>query len=161
MSKGLGGHFVVGATWNAGSVAELELLYHEIGCITDLLNQVTTNYTMDHTKCHLHHALNPSRRFIFNENVGKLPSFVCKKQNPYSLDEKPVPLHHLLSKQAVDRQVAERRLACLKNGEHVYQKYRQEVLVEKKKPEQHNIKKKVSSVQRAITAYTCNHQEGE
>ena len=77
---------------------------------------------MDHTECHLHHALNTSRRFIFNENVGKLLSFVCKRQNPYNLDEKPVPLHHLLSKQAVDRQVAERRLACLKKIGSLYTK---------------------------------------
>ena len=57
VSKGPGGHFVVGATRNAGSVAEFELLFHEIGCITNLLNHVTTNNSLKHTECHLHHTL--------------------------------------------------------------------------------------------------------
>ena len=43
VSKGHGGHYVVGATRNAGAVAEFELLFHEIGSITNLLNSLTTN----------------------------------------------------------------------------------------------------------------------
>ncbi|KAL8619946.1 hypothetical protein ACOMHN_015228 [Nucella lapillus] len=134
VSKGPGGHYVVGATRNAASVAEFELLFHEIGCITNLLNQLTTNHPMNHTDCHLCHALSPTRRDKFNQNVEKLLDFVMERQNPYSLVvQEPVPLHHLLTKLAVDRQVAERLLKCLENGERVYQSYRQEVLVEKTK----------------------------
>ncbi|KAL8622995.1 hypothetical protein ACOMHN_027116 [Nucella lapillus] len=134
VSKGPGGHYVVGATRNAASVAEFELLFHEIGCITNLLNQLTTNHPMNHTDCHLRHALSPTRRDKFNQNVEKLLDFVMERQNPYSLVvQEPVPLHHLLTKLAVDRQVAERLLKCLENGERVYQSYRQEVLVEKTK----------------------------
>ena len=49
VSKGHGGHYVVGATCNAGAVAEYELLFHEIGSITNLLNSLTTNQSMKHT----------------------------------------------------------------------------------------------------------------
>jgi len=41
--------YVVGATRNAGAVAEFELLFHEIGSITNLLNSLTTNQSMKHT----------------------------------------------------------------------------------------------------------------
>ena len=83
VSKGPGGHFVVGATRNAGTVAEFELLYHEIGSITDLLDQLTTNNLMIHTECHLQHAMSTSRRTVFNENVQKLLDFVQARENPY------------------------------------------------------------------------------
>jgi len=50
VSKGPGGHYVVGATRNASAVAEFELLFHEIRSITNLLNLLTTNHTMNHTE---------------------------------------------------------------------------------------------------------------
>ena len=65
--------------------------------------------------------------------MEKLLSFVTERQNPYSVTEvSPVPLHHLLTKEAVDRQVTKRLLKCFENGEAVYKSYRQDVLVEKK-----------------------------
>ena len=49
VSKGPGGHYVVGSTRNASAIAELELLFHGIGSITSLLNWLTSNKPMKHT----------------------------------------------------------------------------------------------------------------
>lgn len=134
VSKGPGGHYVVGATRNASAVAEFELLFHEIGSITNVLNFLTTNNTMKHTECHLQHALSKTRRVTFNQNVAKLLDFVLERQNPYSVTvNASVPLHNILTKLAVDRMVAERLLKCQENGERVYRSYRQERLIEKTK----------------------------
>ena len=134
VSKGPGGHYVVGATRNVSAVAEFELLFHEIGSITNLLNCLTTNQSMDHTECHLQHALSATRRLTFNKNVAKLLDFVLERQNPYSVTVNvPVPLHNVLTRQAVDREVAVRLLKCLDNGRRVYRSYRQERFVEKTK----------------------------
>jgi len=62
----------VGAARNASAVAEFELLFNEIGSITNLLNLLTTNHTMNHTECHLQHALSTTRCLTFNQNVAKL-----------------------------------------------------------------------------------------
>lgn len=70
VSKGPGGHYFVGATRNASSVAKFELLYHEIGSIVNLLNLLTSSHSLKHTECHLQHALSSSRRLTFNQNVG-------------------------------------------------------------------------------------------
>ncbi len=130
--EGPGGHYVVGATRNVGAVAEFELLFHEIGSITNLLNLLTTNHPMDHTECHLQHALSTTRRLTFNQNVAKLLDFVLERHNPYSLMVNvPVPLHSLLTKLAVDREVAARLLKCLENGERVYRSYRRDRFVDK------------------------------
>ena len=60
VSKGPGGHYVVGATRNVAAVAEFELLFHEIGSITSLLNCVTSSHPMKHTMppatCIEHHS---------------------------------------------------------------------------------------------------------
>ncbi|KAH3726880.1 hypothetical protein DPMN_052756 [Dreissena polymorpha] len=48
VSKGPGSHYVVVETRNAGTVAEFELLFNEIGSITTLLILQTTNKPMDH-----------------------------------------------------------------------------------------------------------------
>ena len=130
-----GGHYVVGATRNVTSVAEFELLFHEIGSITSLLNYLTSNHPMKHTECHLRHALNTPRRVTFNNNVSKLLDFVKERQNPYAVTVNvPVPLHNLLTKLAVDRRVTTRLLHFHKNGEHAYRLYRQERFVEKARP---------------------------
>ena len=76
VSMGPGGHYVVGATRNASPVAEFELLFHEIGSIMNLLNFLTTNHPMNHTECHIQHALSITRRHTFNQNVVKLLDFV-------------------------------------------------------------------------------------
>ena len=66
VSKGPGGHYVVGATRNASAKAEFEILFQKLGSITNLLNVITTNHNMKHTECHLRHALSPARRLTFN-----------------------------------------------------------------------------------------------
>lgn len=132
VSKGPGGHYVVGATRSANVVAEL--LFHEIGSITNVLSLLTNNNTMKHTECHLQHALSTTRRLTFNQNVAKMMDFVRERQNPYSITVNvPVPLHNLLTRQAVDQTVPPRLLNCLTNGERVYSSYRQERFVEKTK----------------------------
>ena len=73
VSKGHGGHYMVGATRNAGAVAEFEQLFHEIASISNLLNLLTTNRPMDRIECQLqHHAPSTTRRHTFNQNVVKL-----------------------------------------------------------------------------------------
>ena len=134
VSKGPWGHYVVGATRHASAVAEFEFLFHEIGSIANLLNFLTTNHPMNHTECHLQHALSITRRHTFNQNVVKLLDFVLERQNPYSVTAKVVlPLHNVLTKLAVDKVVAARLLMRVDNGERVYRSYRQERLVEKLK----------------------------
>lgn len=132
VSKSPGGHYMVGETRNAGAVAEFELLFHEIGSITNLLNLLTTNKPMDRTECHLQHALSTTRRHTFNENVVKLLDYVLERQNPHTVTVNvPVSLHNLLTKLTVDRKIAARLLKCLENGERVYRSYRHEMLVQK------------------------------
>ena len=82
VSKGPGGHYVVGATRNASAVAEFELLFHEIGSITNLLNLVTANQSTSYRECHLQHALSPTCHLTFNQNVAKLLDFVQEQHNP-------------------------------------------------------------------------------
>jgi len=63
VSKALEATNVVGDTYKYASVvAEFELLFHEIGAITNLLNYLTTNQYVRHDECHLQHALYTSRR---------------------------------------------------------------------------------------------------
>ena len=133
VSKGPGGHYVVGATRNAGAVVEFfELLFHEIRYITNLLNFLTTYHPMNHIECHLQHALSITRLHTFNQNVVKLLDYILERHNPYSVTANVIlPLHNVLAKLAVDKVVAVRLLMCLDNGEHVYRSYMQERLVEK------------------------------
>ena len=123
---------MVGATRNASAMAEFALLFHVIASITNLLNFLTTNHPMNHTECHLQHALSTTRRHTFNLNVVKLFDFVLERHKPYSMTDNVVlPLHNVLTKLNVDKVVAARLLMCLDNGEHVYRSYSQERLVEK------------------------------
>ena len=63
-----------------------------------------------------------------------LLDFVLERQNPYSvMVSMPVPLHNLLTKLALDREVTARLLKCYENGDSLYNSYRQERLVEKTK----------------------------
>ena len=130
---------MVGATCNASAVAEFELLFHEIGSITNLLNILTTNHPMNHTECHIQHALSITRLHTFNQNVVKLFDFVLERQNPYSVTSNVVmPLENVLTKLGVDKVVAASLLMCLDNGERVFRSYRQERLVEKIKENEHD-----------------------
>ena len=133
VAKALEATDVVDATRNASAVAEFELLFHEIGAITNLLNYLTTNYQyVRHTECHLQHALYTSRRLKVNQNVEKLLNFVQAPQNPCLLAaDIPVPLHNIFTKLAVDREMAARLLKCFENGDYVYSAYRQEQFVNK------------------------------
>ena len=99
---------VVGATRNAVSIVEFKLLFHEIGSITSLFNDVTASNLIKHTECHLQLNLNSSRRISFNRNVKKLHDFTLSRQNPYSiaLSPTPVPLNHLPTNIARNREVA-------------------------------------------------------
>ncbi|KAH3724692.1 hypothetical protein DPMN_050515 [Dreissena polymorpha] len=78
--------------------------------------------------------LSATRRHSFNHNVEMLLDYVLERQNPYTvMVNVPVPLHNLLTKLAVDKEVAVRLLKCIENGERVYRAYRQERIVEKAK----------------------------
>ena len=57
VSKGPGGHYVVGASHNASAVAEFEFLYHVIGSITNVLDVLASIESLKHTESHLQHAL--------------------------------------------------------------------------------------------------------
>ncbi len=82
VSKGPGGHYVVGATRNASAVAEFELLFHEIWSITNLLNLLTSNQPLKHTECHLQHALSTTRRLTFNPECGETVGFCTREAEP-------------------------------------------------------------------------------
>ena len=144
VSKALEATDVVGATCKyASAVAEFELLFYEIGAISNLLKYLTTNQSMRHTECHLQHALYTSRRLTVNQNVEKLLNFVQARQNPYSLAaDISVPLHNIFTKLAVDREVAARLLKCIENGDRVYSAYRQERFVNKTTKISSNISKR-------------------
>ena len=93
----------------------------KIGSITNLLNFLTTIHPMNHTECHIQHALSITRLHTFNQNVVKLFDFVLERQNPYSVTSNVVlPLDNVLTKLAVDTLVAARLRMCLDNGERVY-----------------------------------------
>ena len=97
VSKGPGGHYVVGQTRKAGAVAEFELLYHEIGSITYILNVLTSNQYLTNTECHIPPALSKSRRININGNVARLLDYVNDHENPYASAFTSVlyiPLHH-------------------------------------------------------------------
>ncbi|KAH3814556.1 hypothetical protein DPMN_143058 [Dreissena polymorpha] len=87
---------------------------------------------MDHTECHLQHSLSATSRHSFNHNVQMLLDYVLERQNPYTVTVS-VPLHNLLTKLAVDKEVAVRLPKCIENGERVYRAYRQERKVAKAK----------------------------
>ncbi|KAH3897521.1 hypothetical protein DPMN_021709 [Dreissena polymorpha] len=102
---------------------------------------------MDHTECHLQHSLSATRRHLFNHILEMLLDYVLERQNPYTvMVNVPVPLHNLLTKLAVDKEVAVRLRKCIKNGESVYRAYRQERKVESQKNQFDHFKEKASQV---------------
>ncbi|KAH3719441.1 hypothetical protein DPMN_062276 [Dreissena polymorpha] len=89
---------------------------------------------MDHTECHLKHSMRVTRRHSFNHNVEMLLDYVPDRQNPYTVTVNvPVPLHNLLTKLALVKQVVVRLLKYIENDERVFRAYRQEKIVEKAK----------------------------
>ena len=57
ISQGPGGHVIVGASGNIPIVAEFKLLYHEIGAITNLLQQLTNAGVLAHLETSVQHEL--------------------------------------------------------------------------------------------------------
>ena len=109
VSKDRGGHYVVRATRDTNAVADFDFLFHEIGAITNVLNVLTTNYSMKHTECHLQHAPSPMRRLTLNLNMSKLLDFMLQRRNPYKVTVNvAVPLHNAPIKQTVERKDAVR-----------------------------------------------------
>ena len=130
VSKGPGGHFVVGATHKINVVSEFELIYHEIGSICTALNTVTSNQSLQHQECHLQHTFSPGRQVTVNKSVARLLDFTLKRHNPFIISFS-VLLHNPFTKVAVDRAVADRLLNCIENGEKVWQKIREQRFVNK------------------------------
>ena len=117
-------------------MAEFELLYHEIGSITNVLDVLASNESLKHTECHLQHALSKTRRIKVNHNVTKPLDRTLLQRNLYGITTAvglPVSLHNIFTKTAVDQVVALRLLKCLENGKKIYQSYRKERLVDKTK----------------------------
>ena len=109
VGKGPGGHYVVGQTRNATAVAEFELLLHEIGIIVAVLNLLTSNKALQHTECHIPHALSKSRRVAINQHVARLLDYLKTRKNPFTINpEAYIPLNHWLSGSKINEEVAER-----------------------------------------------------
>ena len=124
VSKGPGGHYVVGATHKVNVVSEFELIYHKIGAIC--------NETLQHQECNLQRTFSPSRKVVVNKGVARLLDYTLKHQNPYDYDiASPVLLHNPYTKVAVDRDLAHRLLKCLENCEKAWQVIREELFVKK------------------------------
>ena len=109
VTKGPGSCFVVGENRKTASVSEYNLLYHEIGNITCLLDLVTNVGFGKSRECHLNSSFSPSRRKIYNTNVHKLLEYLQERQNPFIIETQvPIPLHHMITQEAVSRDVTSR-----------------------------------------------------
>ena len=74
VSKGPGGHYVVGQSGNAAAEAEFELLFPEVGKIARLLSDLIAGSSSRHLESNIQSCFNQTRRNIFNDNVCKLLS---------------------------------------------------------------------------------------
>ena len=134
VSKGPGGHYVVGVSGNAAAVAEFELLFHEVGKIASLIAELTGNDALQHLESNVQPCYSETRRNIFNENLISLLDFMMARKNPYSINapiSSPEPLHNLVTGQKVDPLVAQRILNCLKAGKKYWLEHRQQVFIDK------------------------------
>ena len=68
---------IVGASGNISIVAEFELLYHEIGAITNLLQMLTNAGILNHLETNVQHELYGRKGLIFVKNVARMLDFVC------------------------------------------------------------------------------------
>ena len=112
VSKGPGGQ-----TRKAGAVAEFELLYHEIGSITYVLNVLTTNQSLKHTECHVPPALSKSRQVSINVNVARFLDYVKNHENPYTsayTSVQYIPLHHWITGSHCHPEVEQRLINVIK-----------------------------------------------
>lgn len=107
MSKGTGGLYVVGATRNVNSMAEIKLLLHEIESFQLCHRQPPHEpHRMPSPACAEQNTL-----YQIQHIMAKLLYFVLEHQNPYSvMVNVPVPLHNLFTTQAVDQKVTARLL---------------------------------------------------
>lgn len=134
VSKGPGGHYVVGQSGNAAAVAEFELLFPEVGKIARLLSDLITGSSSQHLESNIQSCFNQTRRNIFNDNVCKLLSFISARQNVYIITATtPIPLHNILNDHKIDPMIAQRVLNCLKEGEKEWKERRQIIYVDKKR----------------------------
>ena len=137
VSKGPGGHFVVGLSGNAAAVAEYELLFPEAGKIASLLSMLISESSSQHREFLLQSCFNKTRKKIFNDNVISLLDFMSANRNMYVVAAaaplSPTPLHNFMNSQKVDPERALRLLNLLKNGRDGWNEHRQAVFVKKTK----------------------------
>ena len=112
-SQGPGGLAVVGSSGDAAAVAEFGHLFHEILGISNLLQTLTNAQLMDHLEARIHHELSGRSRIIFYENVCKLLDFVKAQENPFVVEDSPVPLPNIVTKHTVDDKIKSRILNVL------------------------------------------------
>ena len=130
VSKGPGGHFVAGQSHKERSVAQFELLFHEIVAITNLFQSVTSKQSDNRAECNLGNSFSPTRNALFNNNVIKLMDFIKNRKNPYNINA-DVPLHNIVTQQSFPSNVSQNVLNLMQNGEKVYKAFREERFVEK------------------------------
>ena len=120
VSKGPGGHYVVGLSGNAAAVAEFELLFPEAGKIASLLSMIIAESSSQHRDFLLQSCFNKKRKHVFNLNVISLLDFISAERNMYTVTTAtplcPTPLHNFMNSQKVDTQRAARLLSLVENG---------------------------------------------
>ena len=136
VSKGPGGHYIVGKSGNAAAVAEFELLFPEVGKIASLLSVLIAEASSHHLEFNLdlQSCFNQSRRNIFNVNVINLLNFMSANRNimyviATATPLSPTSLHNIMNSQKVDKEIAIRVLNLLKNGRKCWKGYRKAVFV--------------------------------
>ena len=137
VSKGPGGHYVVGLSGNAAAVAEFELLFPEVSKIASLLSKLVADTSSQHMEYNIQSCFNQTRRNIFNTNVISLLNFLSSDRNMYDIATatplSPTPLHNIMNNQKVDTERAVRFLSLLTNGRKGWKEHRKAVFVEKTK----------------------------
>ena len=137
VSKGPGGHYVVGLSGNAAAVAEFELLFPEAGKIASLLSMIIAESSSQHRDFLLQSCFNKKRKHVFNLNVISLLDFISAERNMYTVTTAtplcPTPLHNFMNSQKVDTQRAARLLNLVENGREGWTQHRQAVFVDKTK----------------------------
>lgn len=141
-SQGPGCHAVVGRSGDAAYITEINLLFHEISVITNLLHQVTNAHLMDHLETAIQHELRGRKGQIFDKNVFRLLDFINTRHNPFIIDGPKAALHNIVAKQTDATNVKDRILSVLVDGQKIYQQYRQERYVQKVKNISDTISKK-------------------
>ena len=131
VSKGPGGHYVAGQSHKERTMAEYELLFHEIVAISNLFQTLTSKDSdNDRGDCNLGNSFAPTRNNLFNNNVIKLLDFIKQRSNPFSV-EAPVPLHNIVTQQSYLPAVRKNVLNLLDNGKKVCQVFRKQRFVDK------------------------------